>query len=679
VVKILTLSQDAKTLYVGGTFTAVNDLKRDNFAAFNVANGALLPLAPIVNRAVNAIASIGQTVYIGGSFNTVNGLARNNLAAFTASGAMTSWAPKPDAAVQALVATPDKRRIVAGGNFSKLGTTAALGMGSVDAGSGTVQPWKANTVVKDYGDGASILSMNVDADTVYATGYTYGTVNGIAGNFEGVMAADPTTGNVKWLQDCHGDTYDVAPVGDVVYSVGHSHYCQNIGGFPDTNPRSAFYRALAVTKAATGTVNPNGQPGSAYGNFAGQPAPSLYNWFPQVSIGEETDLSQGAWSVRGNSKYVVLGGEFTRVNGKLQQGLVRMAIPTLAPNLRGPQVTGADIAPTATPQADGKVLVSWKANSDQDDQLLGYDVIRSGRVVKTMTATSQFWNRPTVSTTDASGKAGVTYAYSVRVRDPHGNTVTSPSVSVTYPSNPAYAKLMVTDGATHQWRLGSAAGQTTDPDRGSSPAAMTVQPGVAFGTAGALPADTDTAASLDGSAQAKAQSASTASSATVSVEAWFKTSGGTGGALVGFGAANRSGATVAGDRQVYLTSGGQLAFAVRPTASTKAVTATGSSAYNDGKWHQLVAVQSSATVELYVDGTRVASVASTAKLPTAAGTWVLGGATPSDLAGASGSTFNGSLDDVSVFGTALSSRQVRNHYLTGQPGYGVIIVRPSER
>ena len=46
----------------------------------------------------------------------------------------------------------------------------------------------------------------------------------------------------------------MAPIGDVVYSVGHAHYCANIGGFPDTTPRSAWYYALAVSKRAAGKV-----------------------------------------------------------------------------------------------------------------------------------------------------------------------------------------------------------------------------------------------------------------------------------------------------------------------------------------------------------------------------------------------------------------------------------------
>ena len=30
---------------------------------------------------------------------------------------------------------------------------------------------------------------------------------------------------------------------DQVYAVSHWHHCENAGGFPDTNPRNAWYHA----------------------------------------------------------------------------------------------------------------------------------------------------------------------------------------------------------------------------------------------------------------------------------------------------------------------------------------------------------------------------------------------------------------------------------------------------
>ena len=81
-------------------------------------------------------------------------------------------------------------------------------MQAVDATSGVRRRWNINTVVKDFGTNSAILSLAADGDTVYGTGYAYG-----GGNFEGVFAADDTVGDVRWLQDCHGDSYSVAAGG----------------------------------------------------------------------------------------------------------------------------------------------------------------------------------------------------------------------------------------------------------------------------------------------------------------------------------------------------------------------------------------------------------------------------------------------------------------------------------
>ena len=104
--------------------------------------------------------------------------------------------------------------------------------------------------MRDGGQNASILSLTTDGTYVYSTAYVYGA----DGNFEGVLSAVPDSGVINWLADCHGDTYDTFGVNSVVYVVSHQHFCSNIGGFPDTNPRTVWHRATAFTQQATGLV-----------------------------------------------------------------------------------------------------------------------------------------------------------------------------------------------------------------------------------------------------------------------------------------------------------------------------------------------------------------------------------------------------------------------------------------
>ena len=426
-IRALAVSDTGKSLYVGGSFTKVGSNTRNRFASFRISDGQLLDRRPSFNNTVLALTVANSRVYAGGSFTTVNGVSRTRLAAVTTSGGtLTGWHPVADQAVRALTVTGDRTKVVAGGSFIRINGLVSNGMQAIDASSGVRRRWNINTVVKDYGSKAAILSLAADGDTVYGSGYGFG-----GGNFEGVFAADDSAGDIRWLQDCHGDTYSVAPAGSVIYSVSHAHFCANIGGFPEFTPRR-HQRALAVTKNALGTVAPNSQPGAHYGNFGGRPAPSIYNWFPEVNAGTFTGMSQGAWSVVASSDYVMLGGEFTQVNGVPQQGLVRFARPGKAPERLGPVDRSAVTAPSVSASSGGTAAISWLSNWDRDQLTLSYDVLRNGAVIRTVTGSSTFWNRPTRRITDSGLRAGTTYRYQIRARD-NRNSVLSPEVVLVYP------------------------------------------------------------------------------------------------------------------------------------------------------------------------------------------------------------------------------------------------------
>lgn len=432
-VKAVAVSTDHTTIFIGGDFTTVGTAARNHFAALDARTGALLKANPSFNSTVKALIVVGTTVYAGGTFTSVGGKNRSRLAAVSGStGHLTTWAPAASARVEALVATPDHRMIIAGGAFTTLNGKAAYGMGAIGLKTGLPHPWKVNSVVRNAGTSAAILSLAADGDTIYGTGYTYGK----GGNFEGTFAASPKDGTVKWLQDCHGDSYGVAPVGGTVYIVGHAHYCANIGGFSDTSPRTRWQRALAVTKVAKGTVAKNGQPSSTwqYGDFGGQPAPALYNWFPDIALGGYTKQYQGAWSIVGNATYVSAGGEFPSVNGTPQQGLVRFALATVAPRKQGPQLSDASTSPQPTAGTNGGVALSWTTNSDQDDRTLSYQVLRDDKIISPVVKkAATFWDRRTMTWTDPDVTEGLTYSYVIRATDSAGNSVDSPSASYTVP------------------------------------------------------------------------------------------------------------------------------------------------------------------------------------------------------------------------------------------------------
>ncbi|RPE78765.1 MULTISPECIES: PKD domain-containing protein [unclassified Frondihabitans] len=654
-VRAVTASPDGSRLYVGGAFTTVNGANAYRVVALDPTSGAVLPgFAPTINSTVNAIAVNGSSVYIGGVFSSVNKETHNKVAAVTTAGKNIPFTASADGGdVNALAVSPDGQKLVVGGSFTTLNGSSnpGYGLGAVDA-TGALQPWASNNVVRNAGTQAAITSLTSDATGVYGSGYTFG-----PGTLEGSFRADWATGNLAWVEDCHGDTYSVAVTDNAEYVAGHPHYCGNIGGFPQTDPQSnwTFHRAIAFSKDATQTVtaDPYG-----YYNWAGNPAPSLLNWYPEFNTGTFTGKTQGPWSVAANSKYVVYGGEFTTVNGVRQQGLARFAVPSAAPKKMGPQASGATFVPSGISLSSGSVRLSWPANSDPDNSLLSYELYRDNNQttpIYKVTADSSVWNKPAMGFTDTGLTPGATYSYRLRATDPDGNTVLGDGVSVTVSSKQpsTYTNTVLAQGASSFWRFDEASGTTVFDAAGYND--MTAGSGVSRGAAGAT-VDGDTASTFDGTGNGLAATrTAVAGPQTFSVEAWVKTTSTDGGKIVGFGN-SPTGTSSSYDRHLYMDQSGKVNFGVY-NGNTQ--TLTSPSALNDGAWHQLVGTLSSSGMQLFVDGKRVGTRSDVTNAQDYSGYWRVGG----DSSWSGANFLNGSIDDVSVYPTALTQTQANNQYV----------------
>ncbi|WP_448625444.1 PKD domain-containing protein [Geodermatophilus sp. URMC 64] len=672
-------SPDGSRVYVAGDFTEVDGQVRKRVAAFDTASGTLISTwRPNMQSQVRAIAATDDTVYLGGSITAVGGVSRSRLAAVRAAdGALLPWAPVPGVGstagnsdgnkatsdqVMSLVVTGNGSQVVAAGRFDSMNGIKATGVAALDPVTGATRPFAINQKITNQGINSAVYSLTISGDLVIGTAYDYYG----PGNLEGSFVAKADGGAIVEVNDCRGDTYSSYVTDGVIYVASHTHDCAAIGGYPEQTTRVHKF-GTAYTLAPTGTLKTHLLKGS---NFLNSPSGSNLAWFPTITPGTFTGQGQASWSVTGNGQYVVYGGEFPRVNGVGQQGLVRFAVPDVAPDKVGPTASGA-LTPVVTAAGAGSAKLTWTATSDQDNENLTYRVYRDGETTPVYTAlqASMWWKTPAMTITD-TGLTGGTHRYVVTATDPFGNTVTSAAATVEVAGVPApgtaqsYPELVRADRATNQWRLGETSGSSAADSIGGS--ALTVGSGVGKGVAGALTGDTDTAFSFNNTASATLSTRTAAAAPTVfTEEAWFQTTSTKGGRIMGFG--NRSsGTSSSSDRQIYLDSRGRVNFGVSAKLwiFTTQRTVGSSASFNDGKWHHVVATVGAGGMALYVDGKVVDSRSDTTSAQAFTGYLRVG----SDDAMAGSDTFNGRIDEVALYGTALSAEQVAAHHTVGRNG-----------
>lgn len=238
----LAASPDGSRIYVGGAFTNVNGQTRNRIAALSPTNGSVIAgFAPNATARVYGISATDTRVYMAGWFTVVNGVTRNKFAAVRPSdGALLSWAPDAqDGQGRAILLSPDGSKVALGGSFTTLNGSSnpGYGLALVDSDTGASLPTPANSVIRNAGPNAAVLSLATDGgNSFWLSGYVFGS----GGNLEGVTRISWDTGGIIWIADCHGDTYSVHPMGDVLYAASHSHYCGNLpGGWPQTTDRKS--------------------------------------------------------------------------------------------------------------------------------------------------------------------------------------------------------------------------------------------------------------------------------------------------------------------------------------------------------------------------------------------------------------------------------------------------------
>jgi hypothetical protein len=217
-----------------------------------------------------------------------------------------------------------------------------------------------------------------------------------------------------------------------------------------------------------------------------------------------------------------------------------------------------------------------------------------------------------------------------------------------------YSSEVLADSPLGFWKLDETSGSSAADSSGNSHGG-TYQASPTLAAASVV-ADGGTAVTLNGSTQyVSVAGASWMNTSDYSIEAWVKTS------LNNFYIASRAGSTAAQRVwDVFIRTVGTVAVVTWASGGTN-TQLNGTIRVDDGKPHHIVVTKSGTTISIYVDGVLdVSGTTSTTNTSTTQGIdW--------GRRSTNASFFNGTLDDVAVYGSALSGTRVAAHFTAGNP------------
>ncbi|WP_258309997.1 LamG-like jellyroll fold domain-containing protein [Streptomyces sp. CG 926] len=639
-VRSLVVSKDKKTLYAAGRFGAVNGVPVSNVAAIDIAGCTpKKDFRPGFSATVRALAISDTTLYAAGDFSAVQGVPRQKFAAVNATtGELRPFTADADETGRAVELTPDGKNVLLGGDFFTLNGASSHALAVADATTGAVKK-----TYNSFHPLSTVMDIATDA-----TGFYTGNQGNGGGVFDGRAAFNLTNFSETWRDRCLGATQNVLPYEGALYISSHAHNCATEGEFPDDGKRRYLMAQPTQYKGAAP---------AAVDGFV--PGPRKLGWFPATNggIGEGVGPRVMAVAGDGDTKYMWVGGEFTTVNGKPQQGLTRFGSTGDVGAPTTPVAGAASIKP-------GEVQVRWRTSFDPDDSKLTYRIYRNGATtpVQTLTADSVEFERRQASWTDTTVTAGQTYTYRVTATDGAGNTsAKSATVSVTVPTSAqAYPNQVRADGAQLYWRYDDTVSPyVADSSIDGNTSGVQVNAPALRQTPGAV-SGSSTAMGFNGTNQQVYSDHRQTVGSSYSLETWFKTGTTRGGKLIGFGSSTTY-LSNEYDMHLYMTDGGRLTFGTW-LGSAQTITTPGSEAYNDNRWHHVVTTQGPAGMALYVDG-QLKATSSVSAHAQYTGYWHVGG---DNLGGwpsrPTSDLFAGQIDETAVYPKVLTAAQVKNHY-----------------
>jgi hypothetical protein len=283
-VTALRVNPAGTTIYVGGGFSKLMGRSRAHIGAITTSRTHLRQWHANTNGTVYGIAVSSTRVYFGGSFSRVKGFSRTRLAAVgtTSTARLAKWRANPNSSVRALTISPSGKRVFVGGDFTRVNGRAHDHLVAVFTAGG-LSPFRAHPTWP-------VTSLRNNAKTLVVGG---------GGNGGHVAAYVSASGSRRWLVVTDGDVQGVALMGGTVVVGGHfNNFCRGRTGSGNplvcTNP-TARRKALTLSLASG----------------------ALGSWDPDV-VGSKIGVSAVS-----AANGIEIGGAFTKVHGKSQQGFAR--------------------------------------------------------------------------------------------------------------------------------------------------------------------------------------------------------------------------------------------------------------------------------------------------------------------------------------------------------------------
>jgi hypothetical protein len=323
------------TIYLGGSFTAVDGTTRNRLAACDAATGDLLPWNPSANDVVRAlkVSPAGTRVYVGGDFTVVAGAARARVAALSPSGGGAfGWSPYVNDSVKAVTTSNTGATVYVGGDFDSAEGAGRRRLAAFNATSGNISTTFKPSVSNGTGNFATVLSMDVSPNnqTLYFSG-DFALVNGTSRRNAAAVSTGIATLRA-WSPAAATDIVadlTVSASGNTVFVGGRSSggyvqaYGPTAGGTPVWNvATNGDVEALAISSSILyvgGHFTTVGA--SSRGHLAALRASGggLESWDPGANG------VFGAFGAAITSSRVVFGGEFTVAGGEAHQSLAQFS------------------------------------------------------------------------------------------------------------------------------------------------------------------------------------------------------------------------------------------------------------------------------------------------------------------------------------------------------------------